>query len=158
MKLRAVLIAWCVLGCATSAAAQAGGAGETSASLRKNFEAVSGWLIKAAEQVPADKYTYQPAKTVRTFGQQIGHVVDGYNYFCAAASGKKVPWSEATEKGSTDKATLVQKLKQSTASCTAVYAGTGPAHELINNIAHANLHYGNVITYMRMLGLVPPSS
>jgi uncharacterized damage-inducible protein DinB len=150
----------CLLWCAASAAAQsaAGGAGETSASLRKNFEAVSGWLIKSAELVPADKYTYQPAKTVRTFGQQIAHVVDGYHYFCAAAAGKKQPWSEATEKGSTDKATLVQKLKQSTASCAAVYAGSGPAHELINNIAHANLHYGNVITYLRMLGLVPPSS
>lgn len=94
----------------------------------------------------------------RTFGQLIGHIVDGYNYFCATAAGRKVEWSDAIEKGSTDKATLVQKLKQSTDSCNAAYGGTGQVGELINNVGHTNLHYGNIITYMRMLGLVPPSS
>ena len=38
------------------------------------------------------------------------------------------------------------------------YVATGLAGPLMANITHANLHYGNVITYMRMLGLVPPSS
>ena len=62
------------------------------------------------------------------------------------------------EKGITDKATLVKKLKQSTDACTAAYGGKGKPGELLRNISHSNLHYGNVITYMRMLGLVPPSS
>jgi uncharacterized damage-inducible protein DinB len=126
--------------------------------MRKGFEEVSGWVTKAANLVPPDKYTYQPTKTVRTFGQQIGHIVDGYTYFCATAAGQKVQWSEATEKGSTDKTTLLQKLKQATDSCNAAYNGKSQAGQLIANIAHTNLHYGNIVTYMRMLGLVPPSS
>lgn len=140
-----------------SAAAPQPAVNDAAAALRKSFSQVSGWVMKAADLVPADKYTYQPAKTVRTFGQLIGHIADGYNYFCATA-GRKVQWSDAIEKGSTDKATLVQKLKQSTDSCNAAYGSTGQVSELLNNVGHTNLHYGNIITYMRMLGLVPPSS
>jgi hypothetical protein len=66
-------------------------------------------------------------------------------------------WSDAIEKGRTDKATLLPKLKESIATCTGVHA-SGQAAPLISNLAHSSLHYGNVVTYMRMLGLVPPSS
>jgi uncharacterized damage-inducible protein DinB len=142
----------------SAAAAQAGSSDATSAALRESFAEVSGFVIKAAELVPPDKYTYQPTKTVRTFGQLIGHIADGYTYFCAAAAGRKVQWSDAIEKGATDKATMVQKLKQSTESCSAAYKGSGQIGELIRNVSHTNLHYGNIITYTRMLGLVPPSS
>jgi uncharacterized damage-inducible protein DinB len=164
MKLKRLLIACCVLLSAASAVAQSGGGApqpgnkDAAAALRYGFGEVSGWVIKAADLVPADKYTYQPTKTVRTFGQLIGHIADGYNYFCATASGRKVQWSDAIEKGSTDKATLVQKLKESTDSCNAAYGGSAQVGQLMNNIAHTNLHYGNIVTYMRMLGLVPPSS
>jgi uncharacterized damage-inducible protein DinB len=157
MRLKHVVTACCVLAAPGLVAAQSK-ANDAAATARESFAEVSGAILKAAEAVPADKYTYQPAKTVRTFGQLIGHIADGYTYFCAAASGKKVEWSDAIEKGGTDKATLLQKLKQSTASCTSAYKDSGQVGELIRNIAHTNLHYGNVITYMRMLGLVPPSS
>jgi uncharacterized damage-inducible protein DinB len=69
-----------------------------------------------------------------------------------------VQWSDAIEKGSTDKAALTQKLKQATDSCSVAYSGNGQAGMLMANIAHTNLHYGNVITYLRMLGLTPPSN
>jgi uncharacterized damage-inducible protein DinB len=129
-----------------------------AAALREGFGEVSGYVSKAAELVPADKYTYQPTKSTRTFGQLIGHIADGYAYFCAAAGGKKVEWSDGIEKGGTDKATLVKKLKQTTDSCHAAYGGAGQVGELLKNVSHTNLHYGNIITYMRLLGLVPPSS
>jgi hypothetical protein len=69
-----------------------------------------------------------------------------------------VEWSDAIEKGRTDKATLVQTLRQATEACNAAYAGGGQVRALIDNIGHTNLHYGNLITYLRMLGLTPPSS
>ncbi len=159
MRLKSVMIACCVVLSPGFLAAQSKpGANDAAAALRESFAEVSGYVTKAAALVPPDKYTYQPTKTVRTFGQLIGHIIDGYNYFCAAAAGRKVEWSDAVEKGSTDKATLLQKLKQSTDTCTATYKGSGQTGELLKNISHTNLHYGNVITYMRMLGLVPPSS
>ena len=129
-----------------------------AAAVRDGFKTVSGYITAAAAAVPADKYTYQPAKDVRTFGQLVAHVIDGYNYFCAAGAGKKVEWSDAVEKGATDKAALAGKLKAATAACQTAYAGKAQLPALIQNNEHTNLHYGNIITYMRMLGLKPPSS
>jgi len=145
-------------GTAGAAATQppAGGM-STDEALQKSFANVSAYIIKSAEMVPADKYTYQPTKSVRTVGQLIGHIADGYNYFCAVAAGRKVEWSDAVEKGHTDRAAVVSKLKQATDACNAAHTAGGHP-PLIQNLGHTNLHYGNLITYMRMLGLVPPSS
>ena len=139
--------------------AQAAGGVDLAAAGKQGFAEVSGWLLKAAEMVPPDKYSYKPAPTVRTYGEMLGHVADGYNYFCGRAAGKKVEWSDATAQGKTDKATIVAALKTATSACTAAHNGAGSRSPLlIQNYGHTNLHYGNVVTYMRMLGLVPPSS
>jgi len=143
---------------AASVATPQPSANDAGAALRKSFSQVSNWVTKAADLVPADKYNYRPAPSVRTFGQLIGHIADSYNYNCALAAGRKVQWSDVIEKGSTDKATLVEKLKQATATCNAAYGSSDQAGALIENIGHTNSHYGNIITYMRLLGLVPPSS
>jgi hypothetical protein len=127
--------------------------------LRHNFGQVSGWVTKSAETVPADKYNYKPVDTVRTFGQMLAHITDSYNYFCAHGSGNKVQWSDPVEKGKTDKETLLPKLKEAVDKCNAVYGSdASPVAPLLENVAHTNLHYGNLITYMRMMGLKPPSS
>ena len=131
---------------------------EAATALRKSFSEVGGWVSKAADLVPAAKYSYQPTKAVRSFGQLIAHVADSYNYYCAVAARGTAQWADPIEKGKTDKATLLPKLKQALAACAAVYAGTGQAGALVDNVAHTSLHYGNIITYLRLLGLVPPSS
>lgn len=141
-----------------SGASAAAPQSDVTAELRRGFDEVSGNVTKSADLVPADKYTYRPAATVRTFGQLIGHVADSYNYYCGRAAGRDIQWSDAIEKGVTDKATLVPKLRQALQSCGPAYGGTGKAGALIENIGHTNLHYGNIITYLRMMGLVPPSS
>ena len=152
---RAVLILSGALILTSAALAQSGG--DDSAALKAGFTELSDWIVKSAELVPADKYSYQPVKTVRTVGQQIAHIIDGQNYYCGRAAGRKVEWSDSTEKGATDKATLLPKLKQSMQTCAALYAGAFRP-PLVANLGHGNLHYGNLITYMRMLGLKPPSS
>ena len=143
---------------AGTAAAQPPG-GDAAAAARQGFDEVTGWITKAADLVPADKYNYRPAQSVRTFGQLVAHVADGHNYFCGRAGGRNVQWSDAVANGATDKATVVRQLRQSIDACKAVYGGArsqiGP---LMANYGHTSLHYGNVITYMRMLGLTPPSS
>lgn len=126
--------------------------------LRRGFSDVSGWVTKAADMVPADKYSYRPAPTVRTFGQLVAHIADSYNYSCSRAAGRVVDWTDTIEKGPADKATIVQKLREATGACAAVYAADGSMDALVENVGHTNLHYGNIVTYMRMLGLVPPSS
>jgi uncharacterized damage-inducible protein DinB len=132
---------------------------DMSTELRSAFNEVNGWVTKAAEAVPADKYNYRPVDTVRTFGQLIGHITDSYNYFCAQGVGNKVEWSEPVEKGGTDKDTVLPKLKEAVSKCNAAYgSNNAQLRPLFTNVGHTSLHYGNIITYMRMMGLKPPSS
>ncbi|HET9268344.1 MAG TPA: DinB family protein [Vicinamibacterales bacterium] len=152
---RAFLVLSGALILTSAALAQSGG--DDAAAVRAGFTELSDWIVKSAELIPADKYTYQPVKTVRTVGQQIAHIIDGQNYYCGRAAGQKVEWSDATEKGATDKATLLPRLKQSMQTCAALHAGAFRA-PLVGNLGHGSLHYGNLVTYMRMLGLKPPSS
>ena len=161
MKFRILSIVCCVLFSAISAFGQSTPekAPDISSEVRKGFNEVNDWVMKAAEAVPADKYNYRPVDTVRTFGQQIAHITDSYNYFCANAAGNKVEWSEAVEKGTTDKDTLLPKLKEAVGKCNAAYgSGNAQLRPLFINVSHTSLHYGNIITYMRMMGLKPPSS
>jgi uncharacterized damage-inducible protein DinB len=161
MKFRILLSVCCVLLSAASSFGQTTTekAPDIMGDVRNGFKEVNDWVTKAADAVPADKYNYRPVDTVRTFGQLIAHITDSYNYFCAHGVGNKVQWSDAVEKGSTDKNTLLPKLKEAVGRCDAAYgSGSAQVKPLFINVGHTNLHYGNIITYMRMLGLKPPSS
>ena len=152
----------CALGVALLAAplpAQLQATPEIQKGLAQGFTEVHAAVSKSADMVPADKYTYRPVATVRTFGELVAHVADSYVWYCTRASGRNVEWSDAIEKGKTDKATITQKLRESQAVCTAAYGNaSSQVAALMNNLTHTNLHYGNIITYLRMLGLVPPTS
>jgi uncharacterized damage-inducible protein DinB len=151
----------CVLFAAATSFAQSTPekAPDVATELRNGFNEVNGWVTKAAEMVPAEKYNYKPVDTVRTFGQLIGHITDSYNYFCAQGVGNDVKYTEAVEKGGTDKDTLLPKLKEAVAKCNAAYSSDKARFQpLFTNMGHTNLHYGNIITYLRMMGLKPPSS
>ena len=155
MKIKILMIVCCLTFAATSAFAQA----DMATDVRKGFEEVNDWVIKSAEMVPAEKYSYRPVDTVRTFGEILAHVTDSYNYFCANATGNKVEWSDAVAKGKTDKETLLPKLKEAAGKCTAAYGAKDvQLRPLFANVGHTNLHYGNIITYLRMMGMKPPSS
>ena len=166
MKPTIVFLICCALAMSTllsstaeRASAQESDKAKTATVVRKGFQEVSGWVSKSADMVPAEKYNYKPVDTVRTFGQLIGHITDSLNYFCANGAGNKVQWADPAEKGTTDKATLVPKLKEAVDKCNAVYGSDSAQIEpLLENIAHTNLHYGNLITYLRMMGMKPPSS
>ena len=161
MKLRILLIVCCVFAAAASSFGQATPekSPDVSTDLRSGFNEVNGWVVAAADMVPAEKYNYKPADTVRTFGQLIAHITDSYNYFCARGVGNKVEWETPVEKGATDKDTLLPKLKEAVGKCNAAYSsGNGQLRPLFTNVGHTSLHYGNIITYMRMMGLKPPSS
>jgi len=127
--------------------------------LKKSFTDLSGWVTTSAELVPADRYTYKPSPTVRSFGQLVAHSVDGYLFYCARAGGRNVAWTDATEQGPLDRATLLRKLQAATTACATAHGdGVRDVAALVENLGHASLHYGNMVTYLRMMGLVPPSS
>ena len=123
--------------------------------------------------MPESKYGYKPTPEVRSFGELIGHVAGSQLMFCAIALGEKAPAEDAVEKAATSKADLVKALDASNAYCARAYAQSDAAvsqsvslfgstqtrlYTLLINATHDNEHYGNIVTYMRLNGMVPPSS
>lgn len=146
----------------------------TIASSKAQLQAVKGYVTKAADQVPEEMYSFKPTADVRSLGQLFGHVADANFMICSAASGKK-PDMTGIEKSKTSKADLKAALDASFAFCEAAFDGLTAASGaeavkfflpgtstrlsvLTFNTAHDFEHYGNIVTYMRLKGLVPPSS
>ncbi|HEX5760316.1 MAG TPA: DinB family protein [Thermoanaerobaculia bacterium] len=130
-------------------------------------------FTRAAEQMSEEDYAFKPTPEVRSFGQLLAHVADSNYWFCAAVKGEKPPAS-GLEKTKTTKADIQKALAESFAYCDGAYAAMTDAKArtmvefmgkprpalsiLIFRTHHGALHYGNVVTYMRLRGKVPPTS
>ena len=149
-------------------------AAQGMAAAQNLYEMSKGWLIKSAEQMPEANYGFKPTKEVRGFGELIGHVANSNYMFCSIALGEKSPATQDFEK-TTDRAVLIKGIKDAFAYCDRAYkladAQTTAQVELpfgnmkgsklwvlLFNVAHNNEHYGNLVTYFRLKGMVPPSS
>lgn len=159
--------------------AQAGGtaANPISRAITQQWESAKKNLLSSADQMPEADYSFKPVATVRSFGAVIAHVA-GANYeFCSAALGEKSPHAEDEyEKSATTKAAIAKALRESVAYCDKAYAGltdqkaaemvrspfgtqqSPRAEALMGNTGHVQEHYGNLVTYFRIKGMVPPSS
>jgi uncharacterized damage-inducible protein DinB len=170
-----LLVALLLAGSTGAAQAQGGDAAANPAvgTTRMLWEQLTGYITTAAEELPESTYAYRPTPEVRTFGQLIGHVAGAQNLICAAALGEPARAEDEIEKTRTSKADLVAALKASTEYCARAYAQTDKAvqgetklfgqqrtrlYALILNATHNGEHYGNIVTYLRMNGIVPPSS
>ncbi|MGA2149815.1 MAG: DinB family protein [Bryobacteraceae bacterium] len=140
----------------------------------KNIYAIAkNDVLRSVDKIPDDMWSFQPTKDVRTVGQLFAHIADGQYEFCGVASeGKSV--SKDVEQTLKTKAEIVPALKDAFAYCDAAYAQMTDANaaELVRfggmritklgamdfNTAHTMEHYGNLVTYMRIKGIVPPSS
>jgi uncharacterized damage-inducible protein DinB len=140
----------------------------------KNIYAISrNDVLRSVDKIPDEMWSFQPTKDVRTIAQLFAHIADGQYEFCGVAEeGKSV--SKNIEKTLKTKAEIVPALKDAFAYCDAAYAKMTDANaaELVSfngmritklgamdfNTAHNMEHYGNLVTYMRIKGIVPPSS
>ena len=130
-------------------------------------------LLRSAEKMPEENYNFKPTEAVRSFGQILGHVADSQYYFCSVARGEKDP-NPNIEKTKTSKADLIAALTDAFAYCDQAYDGITdtsgaqtvkfrgmdvPKLTVLNiNNGHLSEHYGNLVTYMRLKNIVPPSS
>ena len=158
---------------AAPAAAQAAPVDLAVGTARALWRDLTGFITTVAEELPESSYAYRPTPEVRSFGQLIGHVAGAQYLFCAAALGEPAREEGAIEQARTAKADLVAALKASTAYCERAYAQTDAAvqgaatlfgqqrtrlYALMQNATHNGEHYGNMVTYLRLNGIVPPSS
>jgi hypothetical protein len=118
-------------------------------------------------------YAFKPTPEVRSFGELIAHIAGSQSMFCALALGETAPAEDAVEKGTKTKAALIAALEASNKDCSRAYAQAdravtpmvdvfGEKHSrfsvLVQNAMHDDEHYGNIVTYMRINHMVPPSS
>lgn len=138
---------------------------------RAQYDSVKNNLIKAAEKMPEDAYEFKPTPEMQTFAQRMMHVA-GQIRTCSAVKGEPKQPEQATAK-----AAIVTALKASFDACDAAWdamsdttatemlAGRGgrgnPTSKLgtlIRNTNHDSEMYGYISVYLRLKGVVPPSS
>lgn len=160
-----------VASCAVLAAQE--GSNPLITTSKATYTSIKDNVLRSAEKVPEEDYAFRPAPEVRTFGQLLGHIADAQYLFCGAVRNGKGE-RKGIEKTATTKAALVEALKEAFAYCDATYSKLTDANAaqmttlfgrqltklgvMDFNTAHTDEHYGNLVTYMRMKNIVPPSS
>jgi uncharacterized damage-inducible protein DinB len=162
---RLVLPAMIAFGCTLNAQ------GPLATEAKQAYNNIKNNLMRAAEKMPEDTYGFQAASDIRTFGALIGHIAQSQMGTCSAVNGQ-MKKSDAGSK--TAKADLVAALKSSFEECDKAFDSLtdanatemikGPRGErsrlgtLIGVVTHDNEEYGYLAVYMRVKGVVPPSS
>jgi uncharacterized damage-inducible protein DinB len=173
-----VIVAFGLAASAPASAQAPSAAGQPVASaLRKSWDDAKKNITESADVMPEANYSFKPADTVRTFGEILAHVAGANYVICAAAKAEKSPHPEDHfEKTAKTRAAIIKALADSMAYCDGAFnaatdqqlgvaiempfgMGKGVrASALMMNVGHLNEHYGNLVTYFRIKGIVPPSS
>ena len=142
------------------------------AAARASWMAAHNYIVRSAEQMSEADFAFKPVATVRSFAQIVEHVADDEMGWCAQILGEPVKQTQF-EKNLTAKADVVNAIRAAGTYCekayaitdaqaaarTTIWGGQQPKIKgLMDNAAHDWEHYGNIVTYLRIKGLVPPSS
>jgi uncharacterized damage-inducible protein DinB len=162
-----------VLMLASAGTSFAQSANPLTANAKVQFGALSGFVVRSAEKVPEDLYSFRATPEVRSMAELFGHVADAMFAMCSTAAGTKPPRT-GIEKVVTGKTQLVAALKEGVTYCNSVYdtmtdqkgletvpfyfGPTPRVSVLYFVVTHTYEHYGNLVTYMRLKNIVPPSS
>jgi hypothetical protein len=138
---------------------------------RAAYEQVKSYLTAAAGSMPATGYAFKAAPGVRTFGALLAHVADEQMRACSVLNGQSKTIPAASKTG---KAALTAALAQSFTECDRAWGAVNGVNafetyvandaqrtrlgSLISNTAHGNEEYGYMAVYLRLKGIVPPSS
>jgi hypothetical protein len=161
---------------AASAASQAPAPQKISLAtgLQRGYNGIKLNLTEMSTKMPDADYTFAPTKDVRTFGQLMGHAANAQFNACAVAKSEPNPNQGNDNEKKATKAEFVKALADSFAYCDGAFAGLTDtsamefvkqgqnevmrAVPLANLVAHSNEVYGTAVPYMRLKGLVPPST
>jgi uncharacterized damage-inducible protein DinB len=138
---------------------------------RQTFGFISSDVLKAAEKMPEGDYGYRATPDVRPFGELVAHVADSRIFLCSAIKGEAKQGDAASKKTKND---LIAALRASFEYCDGVYGGindataaesiklfgteTSKLRALYIVVGHENEMYGTMGVYLRLKGIVPPST
>jgi hypothetical protein len=142
--------------------------------IRSNASRASKNLTAAAEEMPADKYSYKPTPAQMSFGQIVVHLSEGNDYLCGAIGGTKAP-SRSKVSETDPKDALVTRLKETFAFCDQALAKVDDsklgeelpffggktqsrAAVIVTTAADWADHYSQSAIYLRLNGLLPPTA
>jgi uncharacterized damage-inducible protein DinB len=134
--------------------------------LLKQWTDIGEKVVQLAEQFPEDKYEFRPVAGVRTFGDQLRHVAFWNGFVAKTARGEKADGkqNELPKAEYATKAAVVKALKSSLAEATTVLkeGSATPSAKLtelwVSFTEHSGEHYGQMVVYYRLNGIVPPAS
>jgi DinB superfamily len=145
-----------------------------AAEVQGSYGRLKPFVIKAAQDMPAEDYTFKPTPEIRTFARVVNHVIEAQFRGCGSANHVDPSAIPKPPADTADKATIVAALQASFAECDKAYAALTDANamELVpvgqakrtriglawGNVSHDNEQYATLALYMRLKGLVPPSS
>ena len=139
-----------------------------------SWNEIGGKLVTMAEDFPENKYDFKPTPAERSFAEQLLHAA-GANYFLTdSVMGKKLSAEDPKRENYKTKADIVAFVKKSIADGAAAIQSKGETgmnstvpygHQearvldiAYGLIEHAGEHYGQLVVYYRLSGLVPPES
>ena len=174
VKTMRVFGAFVLMGAVVSAQTPTGQTLDLPGSLGRSYNQVRSFITAQAESMPEAEYGFRPTADVRSFGQLMGHIAD-YNYiFCAPGRGTANPFEGKSFESLKTKAELLKALEASFAFCDATFATVTPetmlervkqggndltrAGSLMPVIVHDYEEYGYASVYLRLKGVVPPST
>lgn len=167
MRLSPAVLALVILvGASGPALAQAPRPGNTRDVLLDNWSQIGEKVVKLAEEFPENKYDYRPVESVRTFADVLRHVAFWNQYVAKSARGEKPDGNqnELPKAQFATKAAIVSALKASLADATSELKKSPVSLEpralnlWVSFIGHSSEHYGQLVGYYRLNGLVPPAS
>ena len=139
--------------------------------IKQSYNGIKNNVLRAAEKMPEEFYSYKPSPDVRDFGGEVAHAADIQTMLCSMALNSPKQGNAATK---TKKADLIAALQESNALCDQAYNSLSDANAsegrpfirgqrtligvLEFNVSHHNETYGTMVPYMRSKGIVPPSS
>jgi hypothetical protein len=135
-------------------------------------------LLKMAEKMPAENYSFKPTPKIESFGQRLAHIAGANLFVCQGVMGHQTPFSRPA---ATSKPELIALLKQASTTCDSAFDSLSDAAAMekissrlggpfppeatrtklatLNNmVRHSNEVYGYMCVYLRLKGIVPPSS
>jgi len=135
-------------------------------SIAGNFNSVNRRILEMAKDFPEDKYNFKPKPEMRTFGEVILHIMAGNTYAAKIGRGEKADWDaeEVDPKKYAGKAQIVAAFQKSVDDATATLKAIPPEQfsksisPWISVIEHSGEHYGLLVAYYRLNGIVPPAS
>lgn len=154
--------------------ALSGQEGPVTSSLKGLHDTTQENILATAQLLDEELYAFRPTEEVRSMGEVLAHVANAQFFFCSTAAGEDSPNAENYEETRTTKAEIIEALEAGFGYCTEVYGNMTDAKgsEIVSffgqdmavsgvlafNSAHNYEHYGNLVTYMRLNGITPPSS